>query len=533
MKHLLPLLIALVIGNPLFAQIGSTHFENSKYKKMFVNETSTSRNLLGGFIGSTNDGFLIYEQIFKAGFVVNKFLLTIDYYDFNHVKKHTFQPFLTYGKEDLKLVSTFISENKIVLIASCYNPKDNANYLLGCHMDVKGKLLKEWTHLDTIYEKQKITPFYFGVILSTDKQNFVVDHRKAKIEGQPVEISYKFFDLDFNREKAVDLKPNIKVENFNTFQNLLDNDGNLFIFYDATEEFNKRLKSNSNIENPRAYYIEKEENTCNELVIADKDKFYTGFHANLSKEGRLFLGAFVFDNLNGNLKGYLRQEIDRENFELVNPQMLTMENANLERSAGRLLNLNPGFKDLQFSNVKYLEDDDGNSWVIAEQQMVHTFSSTVTSGNVQRSVVRQDNYCKSLFVIRLNIEQEPIWFKTIPKRQFQEYDFRVNFTSYAATLKNHNLYLVFNDHRSNLNPNEKEDKSHMLVHWDLIKVNITRVEPNPKSTIASQALFSPDIKRFWLMLDFAHTLKNGDLLVVAERNEKYRPGTLRIESKMK
>ena len=519
MKHLLPLLVALVIGLPSRAQLGTTHFENSKNKPV---------KIIGGFLASNDKGFFMYDQYIRLKGM--KFVLTIDFYNHQHVKQYTIEPDLEYKNADLKLITPAFLNDTITLFASCYQSKDNANYLMACHLDSKGKVLTQWTMLDTIYEKQKITPFYFGISLSPDKQQFVVDHRKIKVASDPVDISYKFFSRDFKRTKSVDFKPNLKRSDFTSLHTLIDNEGNLFVFSFETKEIGNNKKEPDIEGTFRIHKVASVEQDWEHYTINTGKDFFSGMHVDFTRDGRIFMGVMVFDAPNGELKGYLRQELDKEGLELIRPNLLPIKNELLNKEYGSMFN-KKGFHEVGFNEIKYLEDEDGNAWVIAEQQVVHIYPTTVSDGNKVRFVNQRDTYDKDLFVIRLNQQQQPIWCKTIAKDQFQEENFRFIFTSYTATIKNHNLYVVFNDHKANLKPNRKAGAPIRLKKWANIQVSISEVQPNPKREIETKALFAYPTKRYWLMLNYTHALKNGDLLVIAERKEKYKPGTIKIQTK--
>jgi hypothetical protein len=527
-------LLFILLSSPLFAQVYEATWGNEivNPRKTFVN----------GIVGGDEEHFYVFRRAHVSLFF-SKPKLILEKYSKEDLS-------LVYSRE-LKLTSVkskkvhfeqiFCLKGKIILFTSFYDKATEMNTAFAQEIDENGKISKEFVEVDQIKVSSKRNNGNFAFALSDDSTRILVYHNPPFEKYADEKFSYKLFDTEMNLiwEKKFSLP--FKDKNFTIGSYEVDNDGNVHmlarIVLPNTETGLKKIKQALNPSysfRVISYYHKQDEIKDFELALPTKGsakKYVNDITFNVNSKGDVICAGFYGNKAGSGINGAFYMRVDRSTREVVADGYKEFGKDFLgEFMSARKAKKNKGLYNY---DLKYLiTREDGSATLIAEQYYVVVVCST--NPKTGQRTCSYHYYYNDIIAVNVNSAGAIDWCTKIPKRQHSVNDGGY-YSSFIFSLKDHNMFFMFNENPRNMKPPKKgSSKSSRVYYMNKPRKSVAVVVSlDAQGSTQKETLFSSKEAKFILRPKVHYRLGGNETVIYSEKHRlfqksKYRFGLVRV-----
>jgi len=386
---------------------------------------------------------------------------------------------LKFPKSDVKYEYSILKlgeiENKLYVFIKAHHPKTDEVKLLVQELASNGTQKGFIYEVDAgvatksagLFKKTKLTNF--SVQLSPDGTKIGIVKFNSVQEDQPLSIGYKMLDASLKAVWSGSIELPYKQQFFDLTSYEMGNDGQLFLLGKAWKlewKFGSSGKSKTKISKqkkglPNYSYkcliFEIKTKTLKQVDVGVKDSYVTDVSMRyLQDSNQLYLAGFFSEQWGSSIRGTFNKSIDVELAQVVQAKQKKFNQRFLELflSSKKVKKLQGGkngnyeLANFRLDNLTIKED--GSALVVAEQYYVKmNTSSTVESDGFISTRTNYTYHYGDIVAVYINQNGEIRWTAKIPKHQIS-YNDGGPFSSYIINVERDKVYLVFNDHRNNV-----------------------------------------------------------------------------------
>ena len=485
------LLTTFRAANPLSVRWGNYEkVANKAYGREIVHENEQYVYVIER--ESKNINFLFF-QISKAPALV---LSVYKAADLSPVKRN-YLSFPSKGKvkHDYSFLKLIESENKLILFFRAQSKKTDAVKLLAQVLDKKGAQQGDIFELDQgmairasgLFKKAQLAKF--GVQLSTDKKKIGIVKFSSVQEGERIKVGYKLLDSDFKVSWNGQVTLPYEKEFFDLSSYQIGDQGELILLGKAWKLERKvgvggkgktRVSKQGKADPNYAYQLivfSTKNKLLTQVNLALKGNYVTDVAMHyLQGKNQVYLAGFYSEQWGGSIRGSFTKTIDLQQGEVVGDKKKKFSAQFLELflSKRKIRKLREGESgDYELDNFRldnFTVKKDGSAVLFAEEYFVQMNTSSMTDANgFVNTTTNYTYYYGDILVMYMSANGEVQWTAKIPKNQISFND-GGPFSSYLVDVEQDRLYMVFNDHPSNIRRLQDGD--------DVRKMG------NPKSAVA-------------------------------------------------
>jgi hypothetical protein len=445
---------------------------------------------------------------------------------------------LELDKKKLSLEHILITQDNVVVFASYYDKKLDENQL---YTETYAKSdfapVNRLTKIARIAAEKARRSGFFDVEVSPDKSKVLVYMAKPHEKGGDGKLEMHVFDGDMKPIWSKDITMPSDGASFDQVE--IDNDGSIVglgkKYAEKHEAKELKREGKATYEN-HLLVITKDDDAPQDFPITVQDKFLQDMTLQMGTTGNIICGGLFSNKGTWSIRGTFFLSLDRQTKQIVHEsykdfsdnfitQYMTEKEA---RKATKKANRKGEEMELpDYDLHEIILRDDGGAVMIAEQyhmQVVTTTSSTPNGGTVTTTTYHY--FYNDIIVVSIDPEGNIDWAAKVPKRQHSIND-GGRYSSYAAEVKDGNIFLIFNDSGENLfvKPGDKI-KQFELKGKDALVVLAT---VDNKGNVAREALFSPERRDAILRPKDCVELSNDKMFIYASRKKEYRFGEIEFK----
>lgn len=379
---------------------------------------------------------------------------------------------LKYEYSFLKLIEI---KGKLLLFVKAQNSKTDAVKLLAQELDSSGVQQGAIFELDEgvatkspgLFKRTKLTNF--SIQLTPDKSAIGLVKFNSAQDDDYLKIGYKLLNnsLKATWSGSVDLP--YKKEFFDLSAYELGNQGELFLLGKAWKldrkvgsggnsrtKVSKQGKGDPNYSYKCLVFSTKNK-SLKQVDLAVEGAYVTDVAMSyLTEKNKVYAAGFFSEQWGGSIRGSFTKLIDIDQAVVVQAKQkkfsaqflqLFLNNRKVKRlQEGKLGNYELDNFRLDNFTVK----KDGSAVMFAEMYFVQVnTSSSVDANGFMSTRTNYTYHYGDIIAIYLNPEGEVEWTAKVPKHQLS-YNDGGPFSSYLINVEKENVYMIFNDHRSNI-----------------------------------------------------------------------------------
>jgi len=372
----------------------------------------------------------------------------------------------------LKLIEI---EKKLFVFVKGLNTKTDAVKLLAQEITVTGVQQGEIFEIDQgiasrssgLFKKTKLTNF--SVRLSPDQRRIGIVRFNATQESDLLKVGYKLLDANLKAEWSGSVVLPFENQYLNLSAYEIGTRGELFLLGKAWKlkrkvgltgnSKTKVSKQGKGIPNYtyKCLIFSTENKTLKQVDLAMKGSYVTDVAMSYQLDkNQLYLAGFYSEQWGGSIRGSFTKLIDVEKATVMRSTQKKFNEQFLELflSGRKIKRLKEGkVGDYELANCRldnFTVKSDGSSVLFAEMYFVQVNTSSVA--DVNGFMTTRTNYTYhygDIIAVYLDEFGEVKWTAKVPKHQIS-YNDGGPFSSYLINVEEDKLYMIFNDHPSNV-----------------------------------------------------------------------------------
>ncbi len=368
----------------------------------------------------------------------------------------------TFEDNDLHVEFCFESNGQIHLFCSFANRKLDKNYLFV--QRVNATSLKPEGSLRKVAELsfvKRYRPGAFKYTFSRDSSHVMIYANTELRKNEPEKYGLTILDQDMEEVWTKEVTLPYTESRFGVEDFAVDNDGNAFILgIKIAEKGESKRRGNPNYEYRILGY--REDGTeVDEYEVKLGDMFLSDMKIDVSPKRDIICAGFYSEQGTFSVKGtyYLRidrktKEIEKMSAKEFGIDFITMNFTQRQEEKAKR-------REAKGKNVELYEYDlrdiipraDGGAVLMAEQYYVTVVCRT--DPKTGATTCTYYYHYNDVIVVSIGKDGDIEWATKVPKRQTSVNDGGY-YSSYVSMVTNEKLYLVYNDHKKNLEPGLKQ-----------------------------------------------------------------------------
>lgn len=505
--------LLLVLCKSLTAQTVDVTWgkEQKAEKSQYVSDLIYSDET--GYVYMVSSGFGLFE----------KSKIEIVKHDLEHQKIYRKVIKLERNGKDYSFSGIRKLKDHMVLFASLIDKKADKNYFYAAKIDLEGnqgdfELIDE---INTLKNKGAS----FSVEASGVDGKFLLVRLNPYDKKGSEKFTYKVFDQNFKLiwEKDIDLE--YKDKEFEVKDYEIDGAGNVFLLGRISAKVKRE-----ELYTYKIYSYSVKSDKLNEIPL-DFKRIYAVHELNMFIQGNFLqiTGFYAKDKKSG-MNGVLMYKVNCATLEIENEKNIPFNKQDIAKlQSKREQKKNKGISPTYEIRHIFVKDD-GTYTILAEQYYVRVVTTTDNRGFTRTTYYY---YYNNILAINVTGAGEISWFTILPKVQVSTNDGGV-YSSFIATNRAGNIYLLYNSNPKNTSPKKKNpDKVYPSNMNKAQKAVAVLATINDKGELSQEELFksrSKDKKsKAILRPKFFADLKTGETLLLAVYGKSYKFGMLNIK----
>jgi hypothetical protein len=399
-----------------------------------------------------------------------------------------------FEENSLEIEFAFTSGGQIFMLSSFTNQKLEKKFLFV--QKINGQTLSAEGDLKKIAElkyEKKYRTGNFGYDFSRDSSKIFIYANTELRKNEPEKYNLYVLDAEMEEIWHKEVTLPYSESRFQVEDYTVDNDGNVFLLgvkYQERGESKRRGKPNYEY---RILGYRQDGADVDEYTASLGDLFLTDMRIDVSPKKDIVCAGFYSEKGTFSVKGTYYLRIDRKSKEIekISSKEFDIDFITMNFTSGQEQRAKK--REAKGKNVELYEYDlrdiipraDGGAVLLAEQYYV-VVVCTYNSKTGQQTCTYH-YYYNDVIVVSVNPEGEIEWATKVPKRQHSVNDGGY-YSSFATMITSENLYLVYNDHKLNLEV-QKQGKYYNYSLGDKNGiVMLATIDPNGEVT--RKALFS-------------------------------------------
>jgi hypothetical protein len=265
------------------------------------------------------------------------------------------------------------------------------------------------------------------------------------------------------------------------------------------------------------------ENKLKEFEINLDGKFITAVTAGMNPANNIAIGGFYSNSNSYTLAGtfYLTMSPETKSVLTLNQKPFDKEFL-MEFMSERAVNRGEELNDFYFDH--FILNADGSAMLVAEEyfKQTHTYFDPYNQLYYDNSTY---NY-NSIIVVKINKNGEIAWTRKISKRQISNTGYNEYF-SYALAKGVNQLYLMFNDHASNMKDTKINAPSVYGLTQNRFAVPVL-VTVDSSGVGSKKKFFESGKDHLTFLPSVSRKLGENNYLIARQRKNKIQFGTLKV-----
>ncbi len=362
----------------------------------------------------------------------------------------------TYGKRTPNMRFYFDYNGKIYMFCSFADSKGNKRLLLVQNINrntlqVDGPMtpIAELTYTNGFGEGG------FDYRISRDSSHVLIVANSIVKRKEPEKFALYVFDKDMKLEWTREVRLPYAENMFVQGDLGVDNGGNVFM---TGCRYTGEVRSRSSEEYQILVYS-KSAPEATVYPVQIKDKFVNEWRIDLSSPKQIVCSGFYSEGSINSIAGTFYLRINRANKEI---EKLSLHEFDLAfktlymsaRDEAKTIRLTEQGNTVQLNDYKLhdlIPRADGGTILLAERYYVTTLSTGSAAGS--GSYTTYYYHYNNIIVVSINPTGDIQWATKIPKFQVSTNDFGF-YSSFATMVTDDKLYLIYNDHKANLQSGE-------------------------------------------------------------------------------
>ncbi len=406
--------------------------------------------------------------------------------------------------------------NQFYLFTTFWDNKEKVKYLLANTISKNGEVGAESKVLMEMPEQGRSAPnISFRTSFDTTKILLSSDLKEDKNE----EESYYFKALDQNLNLIWENRLTLPYssKNFEIEKYVIDNDANLHILGKVKIPRKEREKGEPGFYYTLItyFYSTKE---IKEFKPDIGDAYASGIAIRPDKEGNIIAAGFYSEKSENSLKGAFYMKINPSTKSIITQKVkpFDVDFLSLFISAKKA---SKG-KELYNYSIDHMDiDEEGNTIIMAEQYYVQVYTSTNSSGHTTTTTVYNYNH---IMGIKFSATGEILWKVKIPKLQRSG---SPTYFSYMYAMKDDMIYVLYNDHKKNIDEADPEKLYALSNAKDAITVMVSINKAGELEKLSMFEAKDTDGKTIFKPITSQY-LSKSEYLVLSIRGKKYKIGKI-------
>jgi hypothetical protein len=452
--------ISILLSLLFIAVLGFSQNFNLSYSEMIPNNYYTSIQTAGK-IGNT-----IYQvKTDKKG-------MYLDIYDaskMNLIRSTQFKSKQCDGGDCIDkhfdYVKTTFLKNGIIMFFETFDKKNDVRLLYAQKINLKGNFDGKLVEIDRI-ETKKRREGSFDVWQNDDSTKIMIIDNPPFEKYNNEKFGFKIYNWNLTNEATLSITLPYKDKNVSVVDYYLGNNNKIYMLTRVDLEKENRVKGQA------PYFfsiltIEPKNSSVNEFKVSLPNKNIEDIVLRLDKENKLITCAGFYSDLKPkeyvgkDIDGFFNLTIDATTQQVVSKGFKNIDKAMIAELTGKKSadKVKEGKGISNNFEIRYMKKrQDGTTTMISEYRTVVIWTTTTCSQN--GGCITHTNYTyyrNNIFVVNIAADGSVTSFIDIPKCQVSTNDGGM-YSSFLTCEKNDNIYLIYNDHPDNLNPNVKTFK---------------------------------------------------------------------------
>jgi hypothetical protein len=528
----------------LFVQDGVTQILSSKFNVTYGPVEEEKRSSFDRTVCSYEDYFIIIRRIKKTVSLekLNSKLVSVKALDITEFEEAD-------GKERVFTDVIYFNDKIFLITTKNIKKKSTTVYYQEINLDdfELGSEIKILSETDLTGKKKPKTRFIFGGIGMSNLMAELGDYSNNDLITSPDDKKLLTYNKSFDDRDGPDVI-SVKIQNEN-FETDWENDSISLpynsLLFDIKKvrinnksdiilsgiEYNEKRKSKKDKAPNYKYHIIGIFNKGKEIKdyeIKLSNKFVSDLQFKFEGENTLVVAGFYSETDASNIKGAFFMKINLDTKEVINETLKPfgfdfIVSGLSEREQEKQKKKEEKGKEIELMDFD-LDDiilhDNGTYSLIAEQFDIQTYQTyqAGTNGSPGTWTTHYKYYYNDIIVVNISKEGEINWMSKINKFQVSTDDGGY-YSSYAYSVVNDNIYLVYNDHPDNLEQTlESKFKSYRRGKETVQMI----IEINPEGQVTKEVLFNTEKGEVVLRPKSCISSEKGDLMLFANRKNEYQ-----------
>lgn len=481
-----------------------------------------NKTYITDFVGNDGTSFFIVRK--KNASLFSSAKIFIEKYDALSLK-------IRYSKE-LQLPKTkdkkhqfeklILLNNTLVLFTSYYDSSTDKNKAFAWKLTENASVIPKEVLVDEIEAPKKNNSGSFDFIVSPNAKKVLVYHNKPYKKNNTEKFACSFLNdtLGIEFKKSFELPYKDKESFIKEYK--IDDDGNIGLLARVTIEGEDK-KSKQKFYS--LLYISKSSETLKEFKLDLGIKKVSAVTFSFANNGNVIAAGFYsyLGRSEQEIAGAFYLKIDNEINQIVNNNTKDFDREFLsEFISQQRIDKKRELQDFLLKSIRILPN--GSTILLAEQYEENTVCySDMRTGMLNCTYYY---YYNDIIAIKFNEMGMFEWSKHIPKEQLSVND-RGTYSSFIVTDYDNQVYIIFNDHPSNLlqkgnsfNPRTMDNPKRSVTAMVVLAQN---------GEMAKVKLFKSADEKIYISPRLYGNLNQSELIIYGQKNSNYKFGRISFQ----
>lgn len=392
-------------------------------------------------LGKDAQGFYIVNSNALSSISAGKNTAVIEKYDYSMKQLFSKDLIVKFHNNEVAYHEAAKLGNNFYLFTTFWDNKEKVQYFLSNTISKDGEITGEPKVIMEMPEQGRGAPVIHSRISFDSTKILLYTDLKEK-KDEPESYFFKALDQNLNPiwENTISLPYDSK--SFDIERYVIDTKGNLHILGKVKKDKKERERGE-----PAYYYTLLSYFYATKEIKEFKpdigDAFTSGIGIKPDKDGNIIATGFYSEKSAYSLRGAFYMKINTSTKTVITQKVKDFDNDFLSLFLSERKISKGG--ELYNYSIDHIETDkDGNTVIVAEQYYVETYTSTNSSGYTSTRYVYNYNH---VLVVKFSPQGDVLWWAKIPKRQRSG---NATYFSYMYAMKNNNIYVMYNEHKKNL-----------------------------------------------------------------------------------
>lgn len=412
---------------------------------------------------------------------------------------------------------TLAFKDNIVVFFHSYDTDNDQHVLFAQKFDNDGEFIGDLTIIDKIKAKKRRNAGSFVIDVSADSTKFLVVSNPPFEKYAGEEFGFKVYSPDLKNLSHTELALPQKDKDVELVDDILGNDGKIYILTKITLEKKQKEKGNA----PYYYSIFTviaEDNSISENRIELPKMNIEDAAVRLNDErGELVCSGFYSDikpnkYVGDDIDGFFNLVLDVNTWRTINSGTKKLDKKMIQQITGKKKIKEGRGISSTFEILKIMSKSDGSSTIISENRYMEVITTYTRGANGATSTSTDYHYYRnSIFIINVDKDGSIQSLVHIPKYQHTINDNGI-WSSVLIMEKDDRLILVYNDNPKNMSANLKTIKDVDAMNF-VGKAILVAAEVFNDGTVKKTKLSDNATRKIVLLPEQGFRIANGEYVI--------------------